>query len=275
MKRMLSLAVALPLVLVAACGQAASTTSPPSASSPAALAAGDVVAGEVQVYAPGALAAHTDLIAGAYADARPGATAAFEVSHTPTQFEQLRQGSATDVWIAANPQLMSQAGDEGLVVADQVRPIGRTELVVVTAPGNPAGIRSVEDLAQDGVSVLLAEDKLPIGMTVNSFFSKMDAKQPGWSDKVKANTASRELGVQPIVTKVGLGEADAGIVFVTDANDTVGTVAIPDDVNAMLSLQVAPVTAADDPEAAQQFVDYLSSPEGLAVLSDAGYLPAE
>lgn len=275
MKRMLSLAVALPLALVAACGPASSGTTEPSASAPAALAASEVVPGEVQVYAPGALAAHTDLLAEAYADALPGATAAFEVSHTPTQYEQLKQGSTTDVWIAANPQLMAQAGEEGLVVAEAIRPIARTKLVVVTAPGNPAGIQDVEDLADDGVSVLLAEEKLPIGMTVNSFFAKMDAEQPGWSDAVKANTASRELGVQPVVTKVGLGEADAGIVFVTDANDSVGTVEIPDDVNAVLSLEVAPVAAADDPEAAQQFVDYLASPAGLAVLTDAGYLPAE
>ena len=272
MKRFLALVAAFPLALVAACGPAGTTTEPGASASVS--ASSTAVQGEVQVYAPGALAGHTDLIAAAYAAARPGATAAFEVSHTPTQYEQLKQGSTTDVWIAANPKLMAQAGTENLVVADRIRPVAKTKLAIVTAPGNPAGIRSVDDLAKPGVKLLLAEDKLPIGMTMATFFQKMDAGQPGFSAKVKANTASRELGVQPIVTKVGLGEADAGIVFVTDADDKVGVVDIPDDVNAMLLLEVAPITKAAHPQAAQQFVDYLSSPEGVAVLTGAGSRPA-
>lgn len=270
MKRIVALVATLPLALLAACG---STTTSTTESEP--TASTEVVAGAVQVYAPGALAAHTDLIADAYAEAMPGATAAFEVSHTPTQFEQLRQGSTTDVWIAANPKLMTQAGEEGLVLVDAIRPVARTELAVVVPPGNPAGITGVEDLATEGVTVLLADEGLPIGMAVNTFFEKMDAATPGYSDAVKANTVSRELGVKPIVTKVGLGEADAGIVFVTDADSSVEAIEVPADMNAQLSLQVAPVAAAANPEAARQFVDYLSSEEGVAVLTDAGYLPWE
>ncbi len=269
LKRIVAGLAVLPLALLAACGPAGSTAADQTP------AAAGVVQGEVQVYAPGALAAHTDRIAEAYAAARPGATATFEVSHTPTQFEQLKQGSTTDVWIAANPKLMAQAGEEGLVVADRISPVASTKLAIVTAPGNPAGITSVDDLAKDGVTVLLAEDNLPIGMTMNTFFAAMDAAQPGYSDKVKANAVSREVGVKPIVTKVGLGEADAGIVFVTDADDTVGLVEIPDDVNAVLSFEVAPVTAAANPDRAEQFVGYLTSPEGVAVLTDAGYLASE
>ncbi|SDB99719.1 molybdate transport system substrate-binding protein [Raineyella antarctica] len=273
MKRIVALVATLPLALVAACGPAPSSSSLPGASAPASTTG--VVGGEVQVYAPGALAAHTDLIAAAYAAARPGATAAFEVSHTPTQYEQLKQGSTTDVWIAANPKLMAQAGTDDLVLADPSRPVVRTKLAIVTAPGNPAGISSPADLAKPGVKLLLAEDQLPIGMAVSTFLQKMDAGQPGYSDRVKANVSSRELGVKPIVAKVGLGEADAGIVFVTDVDEKVGVVPIPDDVNAMLSLEVAPVTKADHPEAARQFVDYLASPQGIQVLLDAGYLPSE
>lgn len=270
MKRILALVAALPLALVAACG--ATDAAEPQASP---SAGAQVVTGQVTVYAPGALAAHTDLIADAYAAAMPGATASFEVSHTPTQYEQLKQGSTTDVWIAANPKLMTQAGEEGWVDAARIRPVAKTELAIVVPPGNPADITAAEDLARDGVSVLLAEESLPIGMTVNTFFGKMDASTPGYSDAVKANTVSRELGVKPIVSKVGLGEADAGIVFVTDADDSVELVRVPGEVNAQLSLQVAPVTAAAHPEAAGQFVDYLSSEQGVAVLTEAGYLPWE
>lgn len=274
--------------LLSACGGAGDTAAEPADSpgAPSAQVTGEattgeaaapsaeLVTGEVTVYAPGALAAHTDLLADAYAEAYPGATASFETSHTPTQFEQLKEGSSTDVWIAANPKLMTQAGEEDLIEADTIAPVVTTELAIVTPTDDP-DVTEMDDLTEDGVAVLLADDGLPIGMTMNAFFEAQDAREPGWSDKVKDNTVSRELGVKPIVTKIGEGEADAGIVFITDANDTVKTVEIPAEVNQTLDFQVAQNSAAANPEAAGQFVEFLSSDEGRQVLLDAGFLPTE
>ena len=250
----------LALVPLAACTQVAPSVEPSASAS-----------GEVVVYLPGALATQAKPLAQAFAST--GATASMEVGHTPVQLEQLAQGATPDVWVAANPASMQQAAEQGLVDAARVTPLARTKLVIVVAPGNPAGIASLEDLAGDQVSVLLAAETLPIWMTTAKTFEKVEATRPGFTAAVLANTRSRELGVQPIVTKVTAGEADAGIVFVTDTGPDAETVAIPDALNTELTLSVAPVTARKNPAAATAFLGFLTEGAGWKLLADAGYLP--
>lgn len=255
--------VCLPVV---ACTSTETTATSVDASAPAAQ--------EVVVFAPGALAAHTRDIAAAYEKEGLG-TVSFEVGHTPIQREQLDKGATPDVWIAANPNDMKTTADKGLVAADGVKDLARTRLVVVVAPDNPGNITELADLAEPGTKVLLAAETLPIWMATSKTFEKVEQQQPGFTEKVVANTVSRELGVQPIVQKVQLGEADAGIVFVTDVPaDPKGltTVEVPDDVNSELSLQIAPVTAGKSPEAGETFIEFMTEGAGKKVLTDGGYL---
>lgn len=199
------------------------------------------------------------------------------MGHTPVQREQLAKGAAPDVWISASPTDMAAAAQENLVAAKAVTPVATTRLVVLTAPGNPARIDSVEDLAGKDVTVLLAAETLPIWKTTAKTFARIDAAHPGFSQKVLANTVSREMGVQAIVSKVRMGEADAGIVFVTDVpkySTDIDTVEIPENLNTSLALSAAPVTAGRQQDAAEAFVDWLATGRGHAVLTDAGYQSA-
>ncbi|WP_432559459.1 molybdate ABC transporter substrate-binding protein [Granulicoccus sp. GXG6511] len=230
---------------------------------------------EVVVFAPGALAAHTKALATAYQKEGHG-TVSFEVGHTPIQREQLDKGATPDVWIAANPNDMQTTADKGLVAPDTVAPLARTRLVVVVAPGNPGNITEVTDLAEPGAKVLLAAQTLPIWMTTAKTFEKIEQQHPGFTQQVEANTVSRELGVQPIVQKIQLGEADAGIVFVTDVPaDPKGltTVEIADEVNTELTLQIASVTAGKHPEEGRRFIEFMTTGGGREVLRGVGYLP--
>ncbi|MGO4957718.1 molybdate ABC transporter substrate-binding protein [Luteococcus sp. Sow4_B9] len=264
----------LPLVACSSTGAGDATT--PSPSSPAASGAAPTK-GDVLVYAPGALAALTKPIAAAYEQAGLG-TVTFEVGHTPIQREQLAKGATPDVWIAANPDDMATTADKGLVDGTTVTQLGRTALTIVVAPKNPAGVTAVTDLTKPGTKVLLGAETLPIWKVTDKAFAKIEKQQPGFTAKVMANVASREMGVQPIVTKVSMGEADAGIVFATDVTKAakdkgLTTVAIPEEQNAMLPISTAVVTAGKNPTAAQGFVDFLSSGEGHDVLTEAGFLP--
>lgn len=264
-----ALVAALTLVPLAAC------SSPSPAMSPAASPSGMMSDAAVVVYAPGAMAAHTKKLAAAYESAGKGKVS-FEVGHTPIQREQLAKGATPDVWIAANPMDMQTTAEKGYVVKDAVQKLAATKLVVVVAPNNPGTIMKFEDLAEPGKKVLLASETLPIWTTTKKTFDKVDAKTPGFSQKVIANTVSREMGVQPIVQKVQLGEADAGIVFVTDVPaDPKGLtmVEVPADVNTMLSLSIAPVTAGKNQDAAKTFIEFMTAGEGKKVLEEAGYLP--
>lgn len=270
-RRHLLAAVALsPLAATAACssGAAPAATRTPSPSASA--------AGEVLVYVPGAMAATTKKLATAWADAGLG-TATFEVGHTPVQREQLAQGAAPDVWIAANPTDMQTVADKGLVDAAAVTKLARTKLVVVVAPGNPGGVESLADLAEPGLKLLLGAETLPIWNATSQSLDKMAAVQAdGFRDGVLANVVSREMGVQPIVQKVTLGEADAGIVFVTDLPDDrkgLTTLEIPDDLNQDVPLVMAPVTAGKHPAQGRAFIEFMLTGAGRTVLDEVGYLP--
>lgn len=259
----------LPLVACSAGAGGGDTASPSTQQS------SQTATQEVVVYAPGALAAHTKQLAAAYQEAGLG-KATFEVGHTPIQREQLVKGATPDVWIAANPDDMKTTAQKGLVAKDGVAQLARTSLVVVVAPQNPGKVTSVTDLAKPGTKVLLGAETLPIWKLTAKSFAKMDKQQPGFSRKVLANTVSREMGVQPIVNKVQLGEADAGIVFITDVpaeKKGLSTVEIPQAQNAMLPLSIAPVTAGKNQQGAASFIDFMTTGEGKQVLDEAGYLP--
>lgn len=263
---------ALALVPLAACAGPTPAAPAPAASAhatgttPAAPAAS-----EVTVFVPGAMAAHAKGLAAAFDVG--GAHTVVEVGHTPIQREQLVKGATPDVWIAANPADITSAAEAGLVVADRVQQLARTKLVVVVAPGNPAGITGIEDLAKPGVKVLLGAETLPIWKVTERGFTKVEAAHPGFTAAVTANTVSREMGVQPIVTKVTKGEADAGVVFVTDVPADAEIVQVPDAFNAELPLSIAPVTAGKNPAGAAAFIAFMTAGEGKEILTKAGYLP--
>lgn len=267
-----SLLAAAALLPLAACS---ATPAASPAGSPAAGPASTAATAPVVVFSPGALAAHTKALTAAYQKA--GGTVSFEVGHTPMQREQLAKGASPDVWISANPADMKSAAEAGLVDAAGVKQLGRTKLIVVIAPGNPGKISSFADLGEPGKKLLLGAMSIPIGTATDKMLTKAEAATgAGFKGKVEANIVSRELGVMPIVNKVTLGEADAGIVFITDVpadRKGVTTLDIPDDANMMLALSIAPVTAGTNKAGAQEFIDYVTKGAGKDLLAEAGYLP--
>lgn len=267
---------ALALAPLAACASAPATTPTSQGASAAAQSPSMAATGEVVVYVPGAFAATVKALQEAYATSGAG-TVSFEVGHTPVQREQLAQGATPDVWIAANPADMTAAAEAGHVDQAGVRQLARTRLVVVVAPNNPAGITGLGDLAKPGVKLLVGADAIPIGTATAKTLGKLEASQgAGFQAKVEANIVSREMGVQPIVNKVTMGEADAGIVFVTDLPaDLKGAtqVEIPDADNTLVAFSIAPVTLGKNKAGADAFIVFMTAGAGQALLTETGYLP--
>lgn len=268
-RRLFALVPAVLLPLSACGGMSAGSASSDG------LATGSGASGlAVTVFAPGAFAETLKPLRTAYQSA--GGTANFEVGHTPMQLTQLQQGATPDVWITAGRTHMDTAKQQNLVVPDQARPLAIAGIVVVIAPGNPGKVTRLEDLGRPGVRLLLAVPELPIGKSTAQSLAKMEtAFGPGFTTRVLANVASRELGVKPIVSKVQLAEADAGIVFVTDATSApeLGTIPVPDALNAPVTFSIAPVTAGKHAQAARAFVDFMTGEPGQRVLREQGYLP--
>jgi molybdate transport system substrate-binding protein len=195
--------------------------------------------------------------------AHPGVTITLNLAGSNDLVTQIEQGAPADVFASADTTTMDKAGD--LVHAPQA--FAGNKLVIAVAPDNPKGITGLDDLARDDLKVVLAAPEVPAGKYAMEAVAKAG---------VTVEPVSLEVTVKGVVTKVSLGEADAGIVYVTDvaaAGDVLDGVAIPDDQNVIATYPIAAVAAGEHPEDARAFVDLVLSPEGQKVLADAGFLP--
>jgi molybdate transport system substrate-binding protein len=137
-------------------------------------------------------------------------------------------------------------------------------LEIVVAKGNPKHIQSLADLSRPGLVVVLADSSVPAGKYAQQALSKAH---------VTVHPASLELQVTAVLNKVALGEADTGIVYVSDilSSGKVGGVPIPDDQNVIADYPIAVLKQASKPTVAQAFIDLVLSPDGQAILKSAGF----
>jgi molybdate transport system substrate-binding protein len=214
-----------------------------------------------------------------------------ENAHVTVQFnfagsqqlaQQLAEGAPADVYASANAKQMSAVVDAGRIDDAAPRVFARNRLVVIVPAANPAGIAALADLAKPGLKLVLAAKEVPVGQYSLDFLDKTAADpafEAGFREAVMANVVSYEENVKSVLAKVALGEADAGIVYTSDAGEGVsGQVAridIPDSLNVIAAYPIAVVRDSAQSEAAQAFLDLVFSAAGQAILSRHGLLPPE
>jgi molybdate transport system substrate-binding protein len=272
-----SVVLTIVVLCLAGCSSPAPIVSAPSGTAaPAPTVPAQTVT--LKVFAPSSLMDAAKEIAAAYEAAFPGVKVAIEFGHTPTQRVQLTQGATGDVFITASQKDMIDAVADQSVANGQAKVFATNQLVVVLPAKNAANLQKLEDLANPGVRSLFAVTDTPIGKVTLDSVDKMDKQfGSGFKAKVMANVVSNESGVKPIVSKIKLGEADAGIVYVTDAVSApdLKTIAIPPELNMVTQLNVAPLAKAAHPEHAAAFAGYLVSSDGQATLKKWGFLPGK
>ena len=154
------------------------------------------------------------------------------------------------------------------------RIFARNEPVIVVPAGNPARIGGLQDLPR-AQRIVLGAPEVPIGSYTLRILDAASALYgPAFAKAVGAHVASRELNVRQVLAKVRLGEADAAIVYRTDAlaaRDTVEAISIPRQVNALAEYPIAALRGARDPAMARAFVELVLSPGGRAILSRFGF----
>ncbi len=195
--------------------------------------------------------------------------------------QQLGQGADADVFASASKKYMDAAVEAKRVNQDEAKTFVKNRLVVVYPKDNPAGLTALKDLAKPGVKLVLADKAVPVGQYALDFLDKASqdaAYGASFKDDVIKNVVSYEDNVKAVLTKVQLGEADAGIVYVTDidaeAKDQVGSLEIPDALNTIATYQIAPIADSKNAELAKAFVELVLSPEGQAILAKYGFIPA-
>jgi molybdate transport system substrate-binding protein len=219
----------------------------------------------------------------AFSVANPGTEVVFNFAGSNQLATQIGEGAPADVFAAANGTQMVAAIDSGRIIYGTQRTFARNRLVVVTPDDNPAGLITLQDLATPGVKVVFAAAEVPVGQYTQTFLDKAEesgALGAGYKDAVTANIVSYEANVRAVLTKVTLGEADAGVVYASDVGPVFGgggedvmQIEIPDELNTIAAYPIAPVADSAQPAMAQQFVDYVLAPEGQQVLARYGFIP--
>ena len=244
---------ALALLILTGCGSSSSPTAGGSTGTPrVTTSAAD---GPITVFAAASLKKAFTAEATAFEKAHPGAHVTFSFAGSQALVAQVQQGAPVDVLATADESTMKASGLSG------ARVFARNRLAIITAPGNPKHLSTLADLSRAGVTVVLAGPTVPVGKAAAKAL-----KAAG----VTVTPVSLEQDVTGVVTKVRLGEADAGIAYVTDVTSAKGTVA-GTDLPAISNSY--PIAVARAGRTAQAFADFVLSPDGLAVLATFGFLP--
>ena len=181
---------------------------------------------------------------------------------------QIEQGAPADVFASANLKLPQQLFAKGLVTRPVV--FTRNALVLIVPRSNPAGIHGVRDLEKRGVKLVVAAQAVPVGAYTAQVLKNMHM------GGVLRNVVSREPDVRGVLTKVALGEADAGFVYSTDARTVprkVIALKLPARAQPNVRYGIAVVTASPRRAAAEAFVERMLSGAAQAKLIAAGFLP--
>jgi molybdate transport system substrate-binding protein len=220
----------------------------------------------VDVFAAASLTEPFTAMGAALGTARPNLTVRFNFAASSTLVRQISDGAPADVFAAADEATMQQLADAG-EVAGAVRIFATNRLAIAVPPGNPQHIATLADLGRRGLTLALAAPAVPAGKYAAAAFAKAGLPIP---------SASQEPDVRAVLNKVALGEADAGIVYATDARAAAGrveAVTIPAADNVVARYPIAVLRHAADPAGAAAFVDIVLSDAGQQRLASYGFAP--
>ncbi len=193
---------------------------------------------------------------------------------------QLEQGASADVFASADARWMDFVRARGML-ADSARVFARNALVVIVPKTNPGRIDRLGDLDRRGVKVIVGAEAVPVGAYAREALRRMSesgAFGPDFASQVLRNVVSQEENVRSIVSKVQLGEADAGLVYRSDVTRAtarhVRVLELPAATNVLASYPLAVLKDSPSPDLARQFVQRVLSPDGQAVLSRHAFLRA-
>jgi molybdate transport system substrate-binding protein len=221
-------------------------------------------AGKIMVFAAASLKAPFTEIGEAFSEANPGAAVEFSFAGSSNLSTQLIQGDHADVFASADSANMAKVAKAQLLSSQPVE-FAANALTIAVSPGNPKRIKSFGDLEKEDVSVVVCAPQVPCG----SATQKLEE-----ATGVELLPVSEESSVTDVLNKVTTGQADAGLVYVSDvigAGDKVVGVAIPESLDFVNRYPIATLKQSQHPELAQKFVELVTGPVGQQALVKAGF----
>lgn len=254
---LVAMTTALALALT---GCAAGSGSGPSASPTTAAEAAPTT---ITVFAAASLTEAFDTLAEQFEAEHPNVDVVLSYGGSAALAQQVVEGAPVGVFASAAEPPMQTVVDAGLAEDPVVFATNTLELVVPA--GNPAGVSGLDDLARPNLRIALCDPSVPCGAA-----SVKLLEQEG----VTAAPDTLESDVKAVLTKVSLGEVDAALVYRTDVQaggDQVEGIEVPGAASVVNRYPIAALTEAADPDAAADFVDFVTGDDGRAVLAEAGF----
>ncbi|MBS1692781.1 MAG: molybdate ABC transporter substrate-binding protein [Actinobacteria bacterium] len=258
---MFAVACALALALATGCSSGGeSSSSETTSGSPESSSA----EGQIMVFAAASLKSTFTEIGEQFKTENPGASVEFSFAGSSDLVTQLTQGAPADVFASADTRNMDKAVQADLITGQPVD-FATNTLTIAVAPGNPKNIQSLQDLTKPGINVVICAPPVPCGGATKTVEE---------ASGVTLSPVSEETSVTDVLNKVTTGQADAGLVYVTDAigaGDKVTAVDFPQAAEAVNTYPIAVLSQSKHAELAQKFVDLVTGESGQKVLNKAGF----
>ncbi|HEX5245251.1 MAG TPA: molybdate ABC transporter substrate-binding protein [Tepidisphaeraceae bacterium] len=232
------------------------------------------------IFAAASLTQSFTQIAHEFESQHPGTHVVLNFAGSQQLVEQLIQGAPADVFASADHRQMDRAVSASLVDSDSLADFANNRLIVIVSRKNPNPPQSLADLARKGLRIDAADPVVPVGHYAIEMLDRLAADAqygPSFKSGFLNNVVSREESVKAVLTKVRLGEADAGVVYTSDTvtvpSQEISTIEVPDVFNPMASYPIAVVTKSAHKDLAKAFEAIVLSPNGQAILQKEGLVP--
>ena len=210
----------------------------------------------------------------------PGTAVRFNLAGSQQLAVQLEQGAAADLFASADQRWMDYVRERKLIDGEPIV-FGRNRLIVIVPRTNPARIGKLQDLERKGVKVVIGSDAVPVGRYSRQLLQNLSSLHDfdsRYAARVLANVVSEEENVKSVLSKVQLGEADAGIVYASDVTPSLARYVrrfeIPAAASVLASYPIAVIQGAKRAGPAREFVELVLSAHGQQILVRRGLLPA-
>jgi molybdate transport system substrate-binding protein len=266
----LALAVAAVALFAGACSSSdepSTQSGGASVTAPAPKGAGNAGGGTLTVFAAASLTESFTALGKEFEAQHSGVTVKFSFAGSSGLVQQLTNGAKADVFASADQATMDKAVQGG-VIDGQATVFATNKLAIAVAPGNPKGIKSFADLNKAGLTVITCAPQVPCGAA---------AKKVETATGVTLKPKSEEQDVKQVLNKVASGDADAGLVYVTDTTSAAGKVDKVDFPEAAQAINSYPIAAVKGGQAdlAHQFEEFVLGTEGKNELTKAGFGSAQ
>jgi len=258
----LALVAGIAGLALAGCGSSGSggTAGGTASTSPSSSAS---VSGDITVLAAASLTGSFTTLGQQFEAAHPGVQVTLSFAASSALATQITSGAPADVFASASSTTMDAVVAAGAAASPTT--FAKNVMEIAVPPANPGKVTGVSSLAGTAVKTALCQPQVPCGSTAQKVFTNAG---------VTVTPVTLEPDVKSVLSKVQLGEVDAGVVYVTDvlaAGEKVKGVEIPADVNASTSYPIAALTKSANAATAAAFVQYVLSPAGASVLTAAGF----